>query len=186
MIIIKCSLYLSILVCRNYFKKYDIVCDVTMKLSFEMKRLNYLALILPNYRISYPNKKISFSLTRNNSDWKRLKLKKNLQLTLTKLKTHLWYFLILYSKLLIFCRTTKSRRTFHYSLRPLDRSPNGWRQRLETRQRHQQGSVQFLEDSWCQVWRWFLEPRLRYHPSNHSWKLRFPRSIDDRYRLSHT
>lgn len=57
-----------IISCRNYFKKYDIVCDVTMKLSFEMKRLNYLALILPDYRIPYPNKKISFSLTRNNSD----------------------------------------------------------------------------------------------------------------------
>lgn len=67
-IIIRCSLYLSILVCRNYFKKYDIVCDVTMKLSFEMKKLSYLALILLDYKISYPNKKMSFSLTRNNSD----------------------------------------------------------------------------------------------------------------------
>lgn len=39
-----------------------------MKLSFEMNGLNYLALILPDYRIPYPNKKMSFSLTRNNSD----------------------------------------------------------------------------------------------------------------------
>lgn len=101
------------------------------------------------------------------------------------------------------------RGTINHSLRPFDWSPSWRRTGLGPRQgpeqrgvRHPlwysqaelvilptillQSGLQLPEHCWCQIRCWFLETRIRNHPSNHLGKLCFPWTADDRYWFPHT